>query len=205
MRPLIRALLAIFGLLIAITVVLPSPQRMATNLIKRSFPPAFTSLLSKPRLQAPFLTPTSSALRQPIFSRTFNTSFPTMAAPSSAGPFFDAVKYRHSVYALTHESPISDDRIEEIVKDTLLNVPSAFNSQTTRLVLVLDKEHTKLWDLIRESYRQQLPPEKFEKANQRFGGFQDAYGTVLCYEDTSAVREFQEKFKTYQDKFPGCK
>jgi len=27
---------------------------------------------------------------------------------------------------------------------------------------------------------------------------------VLCYEDTSAVREFQEKFKTYEDKFPGC-
>ena len=205
MRSLIRAILAIFGLFIAIAVLLPLPQRMATSLIRRSLPPALTRLLPKQRLQAPFLKPTSSILRQPIFTRTFNTSFPTMAAPSSAAPFLDPTKYRHSVYALTHESPISDDRIEEIVKDTLLNVPSAFNSQTTRLVLVLNKEHTKLWELVRESYRQQLPAEKFEQANKRFGGFQDAYGTVLFYEDTSVVREFQEKFKTYQDKFPGCK
>lgn len=204
MRPLIRAILAIVALCIAITVIQPLPQRMATTLIKRSFPPALTRLLSKQRLQAPFLTPTSSVVQHPIFTRTFNTSFPTMSAPSSAGPFLDAIKYRHSVYALTHESPISDDRIEEIVKDTLLNVPSAFNSQSTRLVLVLNKEHTKLWDLVRETYRQQLPAEKFEQANKRFGGFQDAYGTVLCYEDTSVVREFQEKYKTYQDKFPGC-
>lgn len=127
-----------------------------------------------------------------------------MASPSSAAPFLDAAKYRHSVYTLTHDSPISNDRIEEIVKDTLLNVPSAFNSQTTRLVLVLGDQHTKLWELVREVYKQQLPAEKFEQANKRFGGFQDAYGTVLCYEDTTVVREFQEKFKTYQDKFPGC-
>ena len=27
---------------------------------------------------------------------------------------------------------------------------------------------------------------------------------VLFYEDTSTIREFQEKFKTYEDKFPAC-
>lgn len=27
---------------------------------------------------------------------------------------------------------------------------------------------------------------------------------ILFYEDTSNVREFQEKFKTYEDKFPQC-
>ena len=128
-----------------------------------------------------------------------------MSAPSSAASMLDAIKYRHSVYPLAHESPISNDRIEEIVKETLLNVPSAFNSQTTRLVLVLNEKHTKLWDMVREVYKQQLPAEKFERANQRFGMFQDAYGTVLCYEDSSVVREFQGKFKTYQDKFPACK
>ena len=127
-----------------------------------------------------------------------------MAPPTSAATLFDAVKYRHSVYTLTNESPISDDRIQEIVQDTLLNVPSAFNSQSTRLVLVLNEEHKKLWELVREVYRQQLPPEKFEQANKRFGGFQAAYGTVLFYEDTTVVREFQEKFATYQDRFPGC-
>lgn len=96
--------------------------------------------------------------------------------------FFDAIKSRHSYYSLSGSSPIPDSRIQEIVESTLLNVPSAFNSQTTRLVLVLNKEHKKLWQLVREVYKQQLPADKFEHANQRFNGFEAAYGTVssLC-------------------------
>lgn len=200
MHPLLRAALAIILVLLAISFSYSPTQYMATKLIKRSIAPSITRFLPKQALQVPFLASSPNV----IYTRTFNTSFPTMASPSSAAPFLDSAKYRRSVYTLTHESPISNDRIEELVKDTLLNVPSAFNSQTTRLVLVLGDQHTKLWELVREVYKQQLPAEKFEQANKRFGGFQDAYGTVLCYEDTTVVREFQEKFKTYQDKFPGC-
>ena len=204
MHPVLRALLAILLLSLALSLNYPSTQHMATNLIKRSLPSSIARYLPKQTFQVPFLAHRPPVLQQPVYTRTFNTSYPTMAPPTSAATLFDAFKYRHSVYALTNETPISNDRIEEIVQDTLLNVPSAFNSQTTRLVLVLGEKHTKLWELVREVYRQQLPPEKFEQANKRFGGFQGAYGTVLCYEDTSVVREFQEKFKTYQDRFPGC-
>ncbi|KAL8793200.1 MAG: hypothetical protein Q9195_004230 [Heterodermia aff. obscurata] len=203
MHPVLRALLAILLLALALSLNSPPTQQMATKLIKRSLPPSITRFLPKQAFQAPFLANNPSIAPQPIYTRTFNTSYPTMAPPTSAASLFDAVKYRHSVYTLTDETTISNDRIQEIVQDTLLNVPSAFNSQSTRLVLVLGEEHKKLWELVREVYRQQLPPEKFEQANQRFGGFQGAYGTVLFYEDTSVVREFQEKFKTYQDRFPG--
>ena len=204
MHPVLRALLAILLLALALSLNSPSTQRMATKLIKRSLPPSIARFLPKQPFQAPFLAHKPSLSPQPIYTRTFNTSYPTMASPTSAATLFEAVKYRHSVYTLTDETPIPNERIEEIVQDTLLNVPSAFNSQTTRLVLVLAEEHKKLWELVREVYRQQLPAEKFEQANKRFGGFQGAYGTVLFYEDTSVVREFQEKFKTYQDRFPGC-
>lgn len=178
---------------------------MAVDIIKRAIPSSLTHLFPKQPLQHRLLGLTVSISPHPIYARTFKTSSPAMAAPSSASSFLDAIKYRHSVYPLAHESPIPDDRIEEIVKETLLNVPSAFNSQTTRLVLVLKEKHTKLWDMVREVYKQQLPAHKFEQANKKFGMFQDAYGTVLCYEDSSVVREFQEKFKTYQDQFPPCK
>ena len=204
MRPVFRAVLAIVSFFVAITFNHPPSQHMASTFIKRSIPPSLTRFFPKQPLQAPFIAHSKSASPQPVFTRTFNVSIPTMAAPSSAVPFLDAVKYRHSIYPLAHESPISDDRIQEIVEETLHNVPSSFNSQSTRLVLVLNEAHTKLWDMIREVYRQQLPAEKFEQANQKFGMFQNAYGTVLCYEDTTTVREFQEKFKTYQDRFPGC-
>ncbi|KAI4148057.1 MAG: hypothetical protein L6R39_002916 [Caloplaca ligustica] len=84
-----------------------------------------------------------------------------------------------------------------------MHVPSAFNSQTTRAVILLNEEHKKCWDLIAEVFKQQLPAEKFERANQRFQGFKAGYGTILFYEDTDRVRDFQNKFKTYEDKFQG--
>ncbi|KAI4273928.1 MAG: hypothetical protein LQ337_004302 [Flavoplaca oasis] len=122
---------------------------------------------------------------------------------ASTKSFAEAVKDRRTYYALTNESTIPDSRIQEIVKDAILHTPSAFNSQTSRAVVLLGKEHVKTWDLIAEVYKQQLPEEKFNRANERFKGFRAAYGTILFYEDTDNVREFQDKFKTYEDKFPG--
>ncbi|KAL8999519.1 MAG: hypothetical protein Q9188_005869 [Gyalolechia gomerana] len=121
----------------------------------------------------------------------------------STKPFSAAIKDRRTYYALESSSPIPDSRIQEIVKDAILHVPSAFNSQTTRAVLLLNEEHKKMWDLVVEVYKQQLPEDKFNRANQRFPMFRAAYGTILFYEDTDTMREFQNKFKSYEDKFPG--
>lgn len=138
--------------------------------------------------------------------------------------FFDATELRRSYYQITNESTISDARIKELVTHTVKHVPSAFHSQTTRMVVVLKEKHEELWDAIMEVYKVQLPADKFEHAKGRMVGFRKAYGTVswaerrswswvaadmlwtqiLFYEDTSNVREFQEKYKTYEDKFPQC-
>ncbi|KAL8946616.1 MAG: hypothetical protein Q9222_007007 [Ikaeria aurantiellina] len=122
---------------------------------------------------------------------------------ASSKPFFEAVKDRRTYYALSSESTIPDSRIQEIVKDAVLHVPSAFNSQTSRAVVLLGEEHKKMWDIAIEVYKQSLPEEKFNHANQRFQMFKAGYGTILFYEDTDTMREFQNKFKTYEDKFPG--
>ncbi|KAL9001495.1 MAG: hypothetical protein Q9169_000070 [Polycauliona sp. 2 TL-2023] len=122
---------------------------------------------------------------------------------ASTKSFAEAVKDRRTYYSLTNESTIPDSRIQEIVKDAVLHTPSAFNSQTSRVVVLLGKEHVKTWDIIAEVYKQQLPEEKFNQANKRFQGFRAAYGTILFYEDTDNVREFQAKFPRYEDKFPG--
>lgn len=46
------------------------------------------------------------------------------------------------------------------------------------MVLVLKKEHEKLWDTITEVYKTMLPEDKFTHAKQRFDGFRAGYGTV---------------------------
>ena len=49
----------------------------------------------------------------------------------------DALQHRRSYYELTPESPIDDAQIEEIVRFAVKHIPSAFNSQSARLVLLL--------------------------------------------------------------------
>ena len=66
----------------------------------------------------------------------------------SSSKVFDAVKSRRSYYQLEASSPIADDAIHEIVKEAVLHVPSSFNSQSTRVVVLLAGEHKKLWEEI---------------------------------------------------------
>ena len=99
-----------------------------------------------------------------------------MAADSKN--FLDATESRRTYYQLTNESTISDARIKELVAHTIKHVPSAFNSQTTRMVVVLKEKHEELWDAIMEVYKVQLPADKFEHAKGRMVGFRKAYGTV---------------------------
>ena len=51
--------------------------------------------------------------------------------------FSEALKQRRTYYSITNQSPISDQEIECIVNMTVRHVPSAFNSQSTRVVLLL--------------------------------------------------------------------
>ena len=97
---------------------------------------------------------------------------------SASTPFFEAVKSRRSVYQLKKESPISDSRIEEIVTEALLHVPSSFNSQSTRMVILLKEEHIKLWDIVQNGLKAVMPAEQYSSREQKISKLQGAYGTV---------------------------
>lgn len=93
--------------------------------------------------------------------------------------YLSAVKDRRSYYSLEATSPISDAKIEEIVRQTLLHTPSTFNSQSTRLVLLLGSEHTKLWrDIVKPSVKAVMPADFWAPTEQKLTGFQNSYGTV---------------------------
>ena len=59
--------------------------------------------------------------------------------------FFDAVKSRRSYYALSKDPVATDERIEEIVGEALKHVPSSFNSQGGRVVILLGDHHDRLF------------------------------------------------------------
>lgn len=116
--------------------------------------------------------------------------------------FYDAIKERRSIYAITKESPISDDKIKEIVEQAVLYTPSAFNSQSTRIVLLLGKEHDKLWDITMESLRKIVPADQFSSTEEKINSFKNGYGTVLFFEDNSIIEGLQKQFALYKDNFP---
>ncbi|NDV58020.1 nitroreductase family protein [Bacteroides sp. 519] len=118
--------------------------------------------------------------------------------------FVEAIKHRRSHYALKSESPISNKEIEELLKVVVKYVPSAFNSQTTRTVLLLGDNHIKLWDIVKETLKKRISAEAFIQTENKINTcFQSGYGTVLFFEDESIVKGLQKAFPSYADNFPG--
>lgn len=120
-----------------------------------------------------------------------------------AKSFEEAIENRRSIYHIEPKSPISDDEIEKMIADIVKHVPSAFNSQSTRVVLLLNDEHKKLWDITKESLQEKMGPDRdFSETEQKINSFKAGYGTVLYYIDTKVTEGLQEKFAAYADNFP---
>lgn len=126
-----------------------------------------------PQSSIPSSTTTPSKLASS--SSAFSTKSPVMSAQKS---FLDAIKERRTIYAINKESPISDKKIVELAELALLNVPSSFNSQSTRLVVLLNKDHDQFWDYALEVLKPLTPEDKFAGTQQRIAGFKAGYGTV---------------------------
>lgn len=118
--------------------------------------------------------------------------------------FGEALEHRRTYYSIIDQSPISDKEIEDIVKFAVTHVPSAFNSQSTRIVLLLGENHKKLWKIVKDALRKIVSPEAFKNTEAKIdGSFACGYGTVLFFEDQSVVKSLQEAFVPYKENFPG--
>jgi hypothetical protein len=121
---------------------------------------------------------------------------------ASKKSFLQAVQERRTIYALNKEAPISDKEIVEIAKQAVLHVPSSFNSQSARLVVLLKQEHEKFWEGVKEVLKAMVPAEQFPATEQKLNGFKAGYGTILFWEDPAPVRALQEAYPLYAHHFP---
>ena len=109
---------------------------------------------------------------------------------------------RRSIYALGNELPVEPQAIVNMAERVLLHTPSAFNSQSSRLVVLFGAEHQKLWDIAEEKLRVAVGDGDFSGTKQKLDGFRAAAGTVLFYEDKNVTQSLQEQFALYADRFP---
>ncbi|MEW9123485.1 MAG: nitroreductase family protein [Thermotaleaceae bacterium] len=115
---------------------------------------------------------------------------------------YSAIKERRSIYGISKELVISDERIQEVIEQALLHTPSAFNAQSGRIVLLLGTQHDKLWDITKETLRKIVPPENFPQTEERINSFRNGYGSVLFFEDQGVIEGLQAQFALYKDNFP---
>lgn len=116
--------------------------------------------------------------------------------------FLAHMKQRRTIYVIGQNVPITADKIEDIIKDAVRNSPSAFNSQTSRVVTLYGESHAKFWSIVRETLRKMVPEGAFENTNAKINSFAAGYGTVLFFEDQDAVKSLQEQFPLYAEHFP---
>jgi predicted oxidoreductase (fatty acid repression mutant protein) len=115
----------------------------------------------------------------------------------------DAIIARRTYYAISKEQVTTDERIEEIVSDAVKHAPSSFNSQSAGVVILLGKQHDKLWDIVKTELQKIVPPENFQETENKINGaFRSGYGTILYFEDTDVIKCQQQKYPIYADRFP---
>lgn len=113
-----------------------------------------------------------------------------------------AAETRRSVYALDKNLPVGKDEIVRIAEHAVKHTPSAFNSQSTRVVVLFGAEHDKLWDIAAQALKKIVPAEQFGQTAAKLAGFKAAAGTVLFFEDRSVIEGLQAQFLLYAANFP---
>ncbi len=125
----------------------------------------------------------------------------TTITTTNATTLKEAIINRRSIRKVKRNENITKEKINEVIK-TALNAPSSFNMQSGRMVVLMDNEHEKFWDIVKETLRPLVPEESFGATIERLQGFRDGAGTVLFFENQETVKKMQEKAPSYKENFP---
>lgn len=116
--------------------------------------------------------------------------------------FLKLILKRRSFYNLGKKLPINNSELVKEIAEALKNTPSAFNSQSARVVLLLKDNHQKLWNIVKETLKRSIPAEKFAPTEAKINSFAAAYGTILYFEEEKTIQKLQQDFPLYKENFP---
>ncbi len=115
--------------------------------------------------------------------------------------YIDYLKQRRSVYNLSNEEVIPDQEVEDIIAQVLDNTPSAFNSQTQRVVLLFGKKQIELWEIVKDELKKIVSKNDYPKTEAKINGFMKARGTVMFFDAKNETLALMEKFPLYKHNF----
>lgn len=107
--------------------------------------------------------------------------------------FTNLVKQRRTSYALGTNTELSNQEIADRITEIAREIPTASNSQSTRLVVIFGEDNVKFWDHILDVQKDVMPETMWNMMSGVMEGAKGAVGTVLFFEDLDAVEEMPAK------------
>lgn len=116
--------------------------------------------------------------------------------------FLELIKKRRSIYSIGKNLKHTPSEIEELIQEAVKHSPSAFNSQSSRVVILFNQSHENFWNIVLDVLKTIVPAEALAGTEQKIQSFAAGGGTVLFFEDQDVIKGLQEQFELYADKFP---
>ncbi|ARD27727.1 nitroreductase family protein [Acinetobacter lactucae] len=116
--------------------------------------------------------------------------------------FLELIKKRRSIYSIGKNLKHTSAKIEELIKEAVKHSPSAFNSQSSRVVILFNESHQNFWNIVLDVLKTIVPAQALAGTEQKIQSFAAGTGTVLFFEDQNVIKGLQEQFETYADNFP---
>ena len=113
-----------------------------------------------------------------------------------------AIETRRSIYAIGKRKVVDERTVRKIVEFATKQVPSAFNSQSARVVVLFGSESDRFWTLVHDALKKIVPPDAFPQTEAKLTSFAAGLGTILFFEEQKTVEDLQERFALYRDNFP---
>ncbi|MHC3124261.1 nitroreductase family protein [Acinetobacter sp. GN11] len=121
---------------------------------------------------------------------------------SNEPSFLELIKKRRSIYSIGKNLKHPPTEIEKLIQEAVKHSPSAFNSQSSRAVILFDQSHQNFWHIVLDVLKTIIPAEALTGTEQKIQSFAAGAGTVLFFEDKHVIKGLQEQFETYADNFP---
>lgn len=106
----------------------------------------------------------------------------------------ESLKERRSHYDINSDLPVNEVEVFDLVEKATELVPDAFNMKSSRVIVVTGEKQKELWDNIYEVFGGKVPRAKIDS-------FKNGYGTILYFYDKAVVKNLQDQFPTYAERF----
>lgn len=116
--------------------------------------------------------------------------------------FVNALKNRRSVYAIGNAALVPDEALQSLIGEIVTATPSAFNSQSQRIVLLLGAKHDEFWEITLTALRKIVPEKQFSRTEAKIKGFAAGHGTFLFFDEGEITDGLVRDYPLYKDNFP---